>query len=140
MLLLNHFRQIYSKINLVYQIKLSEWDRNIWDFVNPSMIIVIVDLDEDVEEQIKVISEEVRGAMIIVKTSQEKNYNKIKALNLVNTKTVFIKRNNREEQFASYSYPLSLIKSNGFISNLEGTDEVYYFMDYLGNFINPNLT
>lgn len=86
---------------------------------------------------IKEIAQEVRGARIIVKTLNKQLYEKIMKLKLVNTKVALLKKNNKEEVFVPYSYPLSIISSHGFLSNLEAPNEVYYFMDYLGEFLTP---
>ena len=86
---------------------------------------------------IKEITQEVRGARIIVKTFDEQLYEEIIELNLVNTKVALLRKNNKEEVFVSYSYPLSIISSHGFLSNLEAPNEVYYFMNYLGEFLTP---
>ena len=86
---------------------------------------------------IKEITQEVRGARIIVKTFDEQLYEEIIELNLVNTKVALLRKNNKEEVFVPYSYPLSIISSHGFLSNLEAPNEVYYFMNYLGEFLTP---
>lgn len=136
--LLNHFRQKFPKLKMTYQIKISEWDRNIWDFISPTDITLIIDDESDnILQVIKEIAQEVRGARIIVKTLNKQLYEKIMKLKLVNTKVALLKKNNKEEVFVPYSYPLSIISSHGFLSNLEAPNEVYYFMDYLGEFLTP---
>jgi hypothetical protein len=45
--LLNHFRQKFPKIKMTYQIKISEWDRDIWDFISPTDITLIIDDESD---------------------------------------------------------------------------------------------
>lgn len=136
--LLNHFRQKFPKIKMTYQVKISEWDRNIWDFISPTDITLIIDNKSDnILQVIKEITQEVRGARIIVKTFDEQLYEEIIELNLVNTKVALLRKNNKEEVFVSYSYPLSIISSHGFLSNLEAPNEVYYFMNYLGEFLTP---
>lgn len=136
--LLNHFRQKFPKIKMTYQVKISEWDRNIWDFISPTDITLIIDNKSDnILQVIKEITQEVRGARIIVKTFDEQLYEEIIELNLVNTKVALLRKNNKEEVFVPYSYPLSIISSHGFLSNLEAPNEVYYFMNYLGEFLTP---
>lgn len=136
--LLNHFRQKFPKIKMTYQIKISEWDRDIWDFISPTDITLIIDDESDnILQAIKEITQEVRGARIIVKTLDKQLYEKIMKSNLVNTKVALLKKNNKEEVFVPYSYPLSIISSHGFLSNLEAPNEVYYFMNYLGEFLTP---
>lgn len=136
--LLNHFRQKFPKLKMTYQIKISEWDRNIWDFISPTDITLIIDDESDnILQVIKEITQEVRGARIIVKTLNKQLYEKIIKLNLVNTRVALLKKNNKEEVFVPYSYPLSIISSHGFLSNLEAPNEVYYFMNYLGEFLTP---
>lgn len=132
--LLNHFRQKFPKLKMTYQIKISEWDRNIWDFVSPTDITLII--DDESENTLQVVKE-VRGARIIVKTFNKQLYEEIMGLNLVNTRVALLKKNNNEEVFVPYSYPLSIISSHGFLSSLEAPNEIYYFMNYLGEFLTP---
>lgn len=136
--LLNHFRQKFPNVKMTYQIKISEWDKNIWDFIAPTDINLIIDDKLDnILQVIKEITQEVRGARIIVKTLDKQLYEEIIKLNLVNTKVALLKKNNKEEVYVPYSYPLSIITSHGFLSNLEAPNEVYYFMNYLGEFLTP---
>lgn len=86
---------------------------------------------------VKEITQEVRGARIIVKTFNKQLYEEIMGLNLVNTRVALLKKNNNEEVFVPYSYPLSIISSHGFLSSLEAPNEIYYFMNYLGEFLTP---